>query len=263
MDILENSSWSLSKEILSITPQQSEHLSFSLHLTPLKLTACTWNYGWLVDEVSFCDGFSSGASGEMFVFGCVFSSMAFFVGNLWFFGHVWFQSTCRTCLWSQKHISWRDDEIPSTPPAPWWQLWQHRKHFTLQDSCALYSPVNLQECWTGLPRFHKSRASRRTGAPEFWMPCRALESLQGLQDHLPPHIQDLMDSILPGAAEEANTMTKSLGTIYAEYRRDYSTSREYVHLSKTTSTKRPMWTYRIHGTSIFTYIWWISIGKCR
>ena len=186
MDILENSSWSLSKEILSITPQQSEHLSFSLHLTPLKLTACTWNYGWLVDEVSFCDGLSSGASGEMFVFGCVFSSMAFFVGNLWFFGHVWFQSTCRTCLWSQKHISWRDDEIPSTPPAPWWQLWQHRKHFTLQDSCALYSPVNLQECWTGLPRFHKSRASRRTGAPEFWMPCRALESLQGLQEHLSP-----------------------------------------------------------------------------
>ena len=38
---------------------------------------------------------------------------------------------------------------------------------------------------------------------------------------------------------------------------------ERWHLSKTTSTKRPMWTYRIHDTIIFSYIWWISIGKCR
>ena len=38
------------------------------------------------------------------------------------------------------------------------------------------------------------------------------------REHMPPHLDTVMDSILKGFADEANAMTKSLGTIHAEYR---------------------------------------------
>lgn len=37
-----------------------------------------------------------------------------------------------------------------------------------------------------------------------------------------------MNSVLQGITEEAAEMTKSLGAIYAEYRRDYGSNREYI-----------------------------------
>ena len=79
-----------------------------------------------------------------------------------------------------------------------------------------------------------------------WNQETRLESLRNLgnllnsppesfQDHLPPNfpnVQGIMNGILQGISEEADQLTKMLGTIHAEYRCDYSSEREYVRIWK-------------------------------
>lgn len=60
---------------------------------------------------------------------------------------------------------------------------------------------------------------------------------ESLQSQLPdsfPYVQGLMDGVLQGIMEEAQTMTRTLGTVYAEYRLHYGDSCEYVGIWKCT-----------------------------
>ena len=76
-----------------------------------------------------------------------------------------------------------------------------------------------------------------------WVPESPMSSMQNLQslmsssadviqEHMPPHLQTVMDSILQGVADEANEVTRSLGTVHAEYRKDCGTARVYVRICK-------------------------------
>ena len=79
-------------------------------------------------------------------------------------------------------------------------------------------------------------------------PLASLQSLRGLiqsppealQQQLPdsfPNVQGLMDGILQHIMEEAKTMTRTLGTVYAECRYDYGNGREYARIWKCIQVK--------------------------
>jgi len=67
----------------------------------------------------------------------------------------------------------------------------HHKHFTLQDSCALYSPVNLQECWNALPAFRvrartpPGRRRRTDAIKELKTDLNAVQFFENVPGELP------------------------------------------------------------------------------
>lgn len=91
------------------------------------------------------------------------------------------------------------------------------------------------------------------GTPSEWQPSppwqetplASFQHLRGLiqsppkalQDQLPdsfPHVQGLMNGILDHIMDEAQTLSRTLGKVYAEYRYDYGNGREHARIWKCT-----------------------------
>ena len=52
-----------------------------------------------------------------------------------------------------------------------------------------------------------------------------------------PHVQTLVNNVLDHIMEEAQTLSRALGKVYAEYRYDYGNGREYVRIWKCTQVQ--------------------------
>ena len=48
--------------------------------------------------------------------------------------------------------------------------------------------------------------------------------------HSLPHVQTLVNNVVDHIMEEAQTLSRALGKVYAEYRYDYGNHREYVRI---------------------------------
>ena len=55
--------------------------------------------------------------------------------------------------------------------------------------------------------------------------------------HSLPHVQTLVDKVVDHIMEEAQTLSRALGKVYAEYRYDYGNHREYVRIWKCTEVQ--------------------------